>query len=103
MSDVRVGDGDANVPAQVNINGASQCAKEILYPFALHAIETQPSDDVKVALNALFKLAEISTEDFIKDLEQRLDDLKHARNIGIDGADGTLKATEKILKLVKSM
>jgi hypothetical protein len=103
MSDVRVDNGDANVSVQVNINGASQCAKEILYPFALHAIETQPSDDVKVALNALFKLAEISTEDFIKDLEQRLDDLKHARNIGIDGADGTLKATEKILKLVKSM
>jgi hypothetical protein len=103
MSDVRVDNGDANVSVQVNINGASQCAKEILYPFALHAINRQQPDDVKVALNALFKLAEISPDDFIEDLKQRLVDLKHAHNIGIDGADGTLNATEDILELVNSM
>jgi len=104
ISNVHVDNGNANVNAQVNINKVSQCAKEILYPFLLDAINKQPSDDdLKVIINALLRTAEVSKEDFIKDLDHRLVDLKEACNNKINRADGTLKATEKIRELVKYM
>jgi len=70
----------------------------------LDAINKQPSDDdLKVIINALLRTAEVSKEDFIKDLDHRLVDLKEACNNKINRADGTLKATEKIRELVKYM
>jgi hypothetical protein len=99
--------GDSSLEVEILLNTIQQCAREILYPFALDAMEKNPSDDAKtdinVALRLLLRTAEISKEEFIADLERRLVDLDKAHGCGIDGALEIRRATEEIRKLVRSM
>ena len=95
---------DNVIPFTLSLSAVNQCAHEILYPFALQAIEEgQPLDDIKVAIKALLKTAEMSKEDFIEDLERSKVDLEEAHGFGITEAQGHLSATEKILNLVRSI
>lgn len=95
---------DNVIPFTLPLSEATQCAQEILYPFALQAIKQgQPLDDVKVAIKALLGTAEISKEDFIEDLERSEVDLEEAHRLGIEEAQGHLSATKTILELVRSI
>ena len=99
--------GDCGLEFEIVLNSIVQCSKQILYPLALDAMEKNPSEDeksdLKVALRLLLRTAEISKEEFIADLEQRLVDLRKAHSFGIEGAQGIQRATEEILVLVRSM
>lgn len=99
-----VGDGDTTVDVKIPLNNISVCAKELMFPGAWQAIKQgQSLDDVKVAIKVLLNIAEISKEDFIEDLDQRLDDLGEAHGFGVAGAQEHLSATEQILELVRSI
>jgi len=99
--------GDSDTSVEILLNKVGQCAQEILYPFALDAMKRGPSEDeksdLKVALRLLLRTAEISTEVFIADLKERLDDLEEAHGCGIEGALEIRRATEEIRELVRSM
>jgi len=104
---VDVQDVNCVVNVSISVQSCHQCAQEILYPFALDAMKRGPSEDeradIKVALRLLLRMAEISKEEFIADLEQRLVDLREAHGRGVDGALETRQATEEILELVRSI
>ena len=97
--------GDSDTSVEILLNKVGQCAQEILYPFALDAMKRLEDEksDLKVALRLLLRTAEISKEEFIADLEERLVDLDKAHGCGIDGALEIRRATEEIRKLVRSM
>ena len=104
---VEVNDGNTEVQVTVLINSVEQCSREILYPFALDAMKRGPSEDEKadinVALRLLLRTAEISKEEFIEYLDQRLVELDKAHGYGSNGAFRTRQATEEIQKLVRSI
>ena len=81
------------------LNDVETCAKELLHPYALQAIDMRlPKKEVEMAIKSLMKVGEIPKKDFIRELEQRLKELQ-------EGKEGQeyLVPTRKILEIVKSL
>lgn len=81
------------------LNKVETCIDEVLYPYAIRAVDMQqPVKEVGIAIRSLMKAGEISKKDLIGNLEQRLEELEEAKE-----AQEYLVPTRKTLEIVKSL
>lgn len=80
------------------LNTVETCIDEVLYPYAVQAIDMRlPEKEVGIAIKSLMKAGEIPKKDFVRDLEQRLEELEEAKD------ERYLISTRKILEIVQSL
>ena len=84
------------------LNDVETCANEVLYPYAVRALDMRlPEKEVGIAIKSLMKVGEIPKKGFIRELEQRLEELEEAKEE--KEAQEYLVPTRKILEIVKSL
>jgi hypothetical protein len=92
---------DCGKEACVNLllNKVNRCIREVLYPFAVQAIDKGlPEREVKIAVKALMEAGEIQKKEFVEENEQRIEELQDQKE-----AFEYLKPTKLILEMAKSL
>jgi hypothetical protein len=83
------------------LNSVETCAKEILYPFAIQAINMKLEREVGMAIELLMKVGGVTKEEFTRDLNLALKELKTPG--GKKEAKEFLQSTEKLLGMMESL
>jgi len=84
------------------LNRVETCANEVLYPYALRAMDKRlPEKEVATAIKSLMEVGEIPKDEFVRELEERLEELQEAKEER--EAQRYLEPTAKILEIVKSL